>query len=328
MSRIIIGIHGLENKPPKKQLREWWIKSIDEGLTLIGKKDLPYKFELVYWADIFHNKPLDSSISDVNDPYFLEEPYVKSLNNLSTTENSTKKMILNYLEHQMDKIFLNDDLTPNFTFLSDFIFKKYFAELSEYYKVKQETDTEQVTTFKDSVRNRLAEILKKHEKREILLIAHSMGSIIAYDVLMFLVPEIKINTLITIGSPLGMSVILSKIAEEMREKKLNYKKPQTPDNVKNAWYNFADIDDKVAMNYNLADDYDKNNAGIKVIDNLVTNDYIINNERNAHKSFGYLRTKELSEVTADFIINGFNKFDLIKYNTTQKFKKLFNKIIN
>ena len=39
MPDIIIGIHGLANKPNKKTLEDWWKKSILEGL----KKELWYR---------------------------------------------------------------------------------------------------------------------------------------------------------------------------------------------------------------------------------------------------------------------------------------------
>ena len=33
MPKIIVGIHGLANKPEKDVLAEWWVKSIREGLA-------------------------------------------------------------------------------------------------------------------------------------------------------------------------------------------------------------------------------------------------------------------------------------------------------
>jgi hypothetical protein len=37
MAKIIIGIHGLWNKPPKKNLNAWWKASIFEGIKRIKK---------------------------------------------------------------------------------------------------------------------------------------------------------------------------------------------------------------------------------------------------------------------------------------------------
>ena len=35
MAKVIIAIHGLANKPPKKLLENWWKKAINEGYELI-----------------------------------------------------------------------------------------------------------------------------------------------------------------------------------------------------------------------------------------------------------------------------------------------------
>jgi hypothetical protein len=48
MSKIIIGIHGLGNKPPKTILTEWWGKSILEGLKKYNFHIPDFEFELVY----------------------------------------------------------------------------------------------------------------------------------------------------------------------------------------------------------------------------------------------------------------------------------------
>ena len=64
--RIIIGIHGLGNKPPKRVLQAWWKKSIQDGLKRIGDTTTQFKFELVYWANILHTEALDPKIRDEN----------------------------------------------------------------------------------------------------------------------------------------------------------------------------------------------------------------------------------------------------------------------
>ena len=36
MKTVLIGIHGLRNKPPKDTLADWWKTSIIEGFTIVG----------------------------------------------------------------------------------------------------------------------------------------------------------------------------------------------------------------------------------------------------------------------------------------------------
>lgn len=325
MSKIIIGIHGLGNKPPKDLLETWWKQAICEGLEKIDRFKYPPKLEMVYWADILNEKPLNPLISEEDNPFFLDEPYAPSSNGkVIPLPNTKRKMFLGFLEEQMDKIFLNEDLTTNFEFVSDLIFKKYFRELDIYYAKHPKINDSSFKSVKDIIRKRLSDVIRKHKGKDIFLIAHSMGSIIAYDVCNFLIPECKIDTLVTMGSPLGIPIIISKIAEEQRIIDPKVKKLRTPECIKGNWYNFADIEDNVAHNFNLMDDYAPNSSDIKVIDMLIENNYVINGERNPHKSYGYLRAPEFSNIIADFLERDTNKF----YHWWNKFLYKIKLLIN
>ena len=61
------------------------------------------------------------------------------------------------------------------------------------------------------------------------------------------------------------------------------------------------LEDKVALNYNLGDDYRANKKGVKPVDMQVVNDYEINGKRNPHKSYGYLRVPEMAETIHHFL---------------------------
>ncbi len=59
MSKVIIGIHGLANKPPQNILEDWWKKSIVEGLRVNEQiQNVDLNFKMVYWADLLHKYPL------------------------------------------------------------------------------------------------------------------------------------------------------------------------------------------------------------------------------------------------------------------------------
>ena len=104
------------------------------------------------------------------------------------------------------------------------------------------------------------------------------------------------------GSPLGLPVVISKIADEYKQRGVELNKIRTPPGVTKNWYNFSDILDNVAFNYKLSDYYAENDYGVKPVDILVTNNYESNGIRNPHKSFGYLRTPEFSKILYDFIL--------------------------
>ncbi|MCF8381192.1 MAG: lipase family protein [Bacteroidales bacterium] len=301
MRKVIIGIHGLGNKPPKYLLNKWWKDAILEGLEIqdISKK-LP-RFEMVYWADILYDKPLNALIRDIKDPLFMDEPYIKGAPDFITEDHSIRKKVVDFISEQMNKIFLNADKSLNYSFITDFIVHKYFKDLEAYYTAECNDENNEVCKAREIIRKRIATTIRKYKKYKIMIIAHSMGSIIAIDVLNFLIKDVNIDTLVTIGSPLGFPVVVSKIAAEQKEKWNGKTSISTPPGIINKWYNLADIMDKVALNYKLADDFAENSIGVGPQDILVLNNYEINGHKNPHKSYGYLRTPEFSRILSEFI---------------------------
>jgi hypothetical protein len=300
MSKIIIGIHGLGNKPPKDLLQKWWRQSLREGFRCIDKPQVFFDFELVYWADILHEKPLDINITDPENPLFLIEPYLPGRQIDEEPQGPLRKKIMGYLERQMDKLFLNDDMTLNFSSITDKIIKRYFKDMEAYYAFADPENKTDVKLRRDEIRNRLAETLRKHRDKEILLLSHSMGSIIAYDVLFHTVPDVTVDTFITAGSPLGLPVIIGRIFAEQQKKVANFDKVRTPENVKRNWFNFADPEDTIAFDATLNDDYAENSQNIRAIDITVRNNYENRGVKNSHKIYGYLRTPEMARVIYDF----------------------------
>jgi len=303
MANVIIGIHGLGNKPPKDLLEKWWRLSMAEGLKTNSLNVSLPKFEMVYWADIIHDKPLDESEKDRESPFFLEEGYSRAPEDFLVENHETRQKIVGFLSRQMNRIFLNPDFSLNYSFIADTIVKNYFRDLEIYYTENCVDENNATCKVKDLIRKRLLGVLEKYEDDDIMLVSHSMGSIIAFDVLSLLPLESKIHTFITMGSPLGLPVVISKIAAEQKQRLNGKNHMVTPDCITNNWYNFSDILDKVAFNYNLSDDFSSNIRGVKPIDFLVVNNYEKNGIRNPHKSFGYLRTREFSKVLYDFMKN-------------------------
>ena len=301
MAKVIIGIHGLGNKPPKKTLENWWRSAMMEGLEKHDKSmDLPH-FELVYWADILYKKPLDESIADKDDPYFMDERYAPGLKEFIPEENSLRQKVLDFIEDQLDNLFLNQDLTVNYSGITDMIISRYFKDLEVYYAEECLDENDEKCMVRTVIRERLVKTIKKYKDDDIMLIGHSMGSIIAYDVLTFLVTEVNINTFFTIGSPLGFPVIQGKIAAEWQSKRLVPPKLKTPPGVTKHWYNLADLKDRIALIYDLGKNYEPNYRGISPDDFVVFNDYESNHVFNPHKSYGYLRTKEFAQLLSSFI---------------------------
>jgi hypothetical protein len=103
------------------------------------------------------------------------------------------------------------------------------------------------------------------------------------------------------GSPLGLPVIRAKIAAESNLNHITPFQLQTPPNVYNQWINYSDVEDKIALVYNLTSKFGENQHGIHVKNIVVDNNYRVNNHVNPHKSFGYLRTPEMARTILNFL---------------------------
>ncbi|MFQ5651969.1 MAG: esterase/lipase family protein [bacterium] len=302
MKRVIIGIHGIGNKPPQPLLRHWWQNAICEGVDKCGLSLKHFKFEMVYWAHYLYSQPQDIREKNPENELHVSNPYVPAKTKHNTARPGwVRKKILDLVEVMMDEAFMTENRIFNFDRIGDYVIRKKFRDLDLYYQ-QHNFDLDHVGQYtRNLIREALARILKKYRRKEILLISHSMGTIIAYDVLTQLVPELKIHTLVTLGSPLGLPTIMKKIYSEQQRDVKTEKQLPTPENIQHAWFNFSDLNDHIAMNYNLADDFKKNSRGVGPQDIVVVNDYEYNGRRNHHKSFGYLRTPELAKVVYEFL---------------------------
>ncbi len=269
--KIIIAIHGLGIKPHKWLLKHWWKKAIHEGLNNINKNKFFFKLSMSYWSDILHPKPLSVFIFNKKDPLFLNEPYKKTKSKGEKESFAKLKMFaLNKLEDIIDKASFKKNRIFNLDIIFESVIKILFKDLDAYYRENVEDKTARI---KDEMRSRLTNLLNKYKNYEILLIAHSMGTIISYDVLTYCLTDVKINTFVTIGSPLGMPYVMKKIFKEQGK---TYKKTtllDTPECIKKSWFNFSDLDDKVAIIYRLANNYKANSNNVAPVDITVQNDY-------------------------------------------------------
>ncbi len=282
------------NKPNPEQLQHWWIAAILEGLK--GKKHYRFlKFQLVYWASVLHPEPLDS--------FTLNEPYIPGLDKKDNGKISERQEWLrDQLNEQLDRIFLARNGSLNFSHITDFIMRHFVQDLDAYYNDMSEGDSKGCP--RDQICSQLADTLYKNRRKKILLIAHSMGSIVAWDVLTKYVPKIKIDTFVTIGSPLGIPIVRGKIFSGAGISEKNATDTpilKTPENIIKSWYNLSDFKDNVAINYNLENDYLPNSHQVQPEDIRVINNYEYKDEANHHKSYGYLRCSEMAEILKGFL---------------------------
>jgi hypothetical protein len=137
--------------------------------------------------------------------------------------------------------------------------------------------------------------------RRVLLAAHSMGSVIAYDALWEMSrdpeDELRVDLLLTMGSPLGQSYLQRQV--------LGHDSPGTeryPDNIRR-WVNLSAVGDMTAANPYLGKEFGQmvKLGLVESIDDIeIFNYFRHHGELNEHAEYGYLVNKVTAAVVADW----------------------------
>lgn len=138
-------------------------------------------------------------------------------------------------------------------------------------------------------------------RRPILLIAHSMGSVIAYETLwqMSRVENValQIDLFLTMGSPLGQRYIQKRIKGNDETGARRY-----PDNIRR-WINLSSVGDLTAIDPNLRDDFGEMTEFdlVDAIDDReIYNWFRWKGELNTHSEYGYLANGETARIIVDW----------------------------
>ena len=311
MSKVIVGIHGLANKPEKDELAKWWEWSIREGLNKnCQNAEAEFRFEIVYWADLLYKNQQHDDNSFSFDALYNDQPYTEA--GPDPLERHDDNILDTVMAGALGAVGATVDMLKErfeMNKLADWVLGKVLKDLAFYYdenrKIGDRSTPPQSEHARKVLMDELRNALLPLKGEEIMLIAHSMGTIIAYDVLRDIGredPGFEIAHFVTIGSPLGLPHVKGKIIEERDYDGQGRERVRTPSIVSERWVNYADRKDPVALDVHLRDDYSRNKKGIRVEDDLVINGYLsLSDEPNHHKSYGYLRTPELSEHIRDFL---------------------------
>ncbi len=280
----IIGIHGLANKPPRDEKAGWWQAAIREGLARnrgmhVPEGGLPFTF--VYWADLRYPRPLaeDSNREPYRPDYGLG-PFPSPAGDPESAAPTLTDRIYRGLSHLQEAA----GLTP----VDDLILEYRLDDLWGYY-----ADAD----FRAAARERLRAVLAESAGDDVLIAAHSMGGLIAYDVLRAAEADgtaLPRCALVTLGSPLALAELKLKLADEHGALRVPA--------ALTAWTNLMDRQDIATVGDDLAEIYAPNAAGVHVRDVPVINAYRrLDGTENRHKSYGYLRTPEFSTVLEEFL---------------------------
>lgn len=163
------------------------------------------------------------------------------------------------------------------------------------------------THNKNGIADHVREMLKMplraawESNRPILLLAHSMGSVIAYDSLWEMThgdkDALEIDLLLTMGSPLGQSYLQKRIMGHGEKGVQRY-----PNNIRK-WINLAAIGDMTALDAELINDFEEMlRLGLieSIDDQALFNSFRLDGQLNVHAEYGYLVNNVTGRAIADW----------------------------
>lgn len=310
MNKHIIFVHGRNFKPELSNLQAEWYKATEYGIqrefgeALLGQfHDVKKSF--VYYGDI-SNRFLESKGKAYHEGDDIRDRH-EARTQLMTYESSdfNKRHVYERLPGQSG---LKEALADvfgralSFTGISDDIISAVAPDMAHYWNQDHQ--------FGSDVRWCLTQPLSKAmaEGDDILLLCHSLGSIVAYDVLWKFshygeyqsIRDRKIRQWITIGSPLGDATVQKNLKGSGAKGKRRY-----PGNVVE-WHNVAAEDDFIAYDQTVENDYRSMlSMGLleSVKDYRIFNLSVRNGKSNPHHSAGYLMSPMVARLIGNWLNN-------------------------
>ena len=293
-------VHGLANKPPHDALLKSWLGSLKGRFG--GGLDLAQAgvtSEMVYWADVLYPTPAKDDEEEMDDSGATRatRELPPPLTGLSAEEERFVRELEQRLERSLAEVTTEAALQgdpadatraiPLPGFVERFLMKRLVRDAHHYLYGSEFTPRPGETfNVRDELRKRFTEAVDRGSKKPgpHVVVSHSMGTMIAYDCLKHVTGCCKVDALVTLGTPLGVSEVQDGFGKSWK-KATAY--PGSTLGV-DRWVNFYDkLDVVCAASPRLAGDY--RNDDQKVI----TDEKISNVGRWRHAVREYLARDEI-----------------------------------
>ena len=219
-------VHGIGNKPEPSVLLEHWRAALldDDGIDLAS---LGVSSSLVYWADVLYPQPLVETSGDESAPLELAPMVDAAPSDLSWLA-SLPPQERGFVERLGIEVGLatvaptpGDDLeaivadspleaVPLPAWLKRRLMRAFLRDVHHYlYDVEFSPRAGESFRVRRDVRARTVAALTNAGPmpRPHVVIGHSLGSVVAYDVLVNCPGTPPVDGIITVGSPLGLSEV-------------------------------------------------------------------------------------------------------------------------
>lgn len=301
--KTLLLIHGSGPKPAREVIEALWLEALQQGLS----RDYPdlsleiSSVRFIYFADLLATIGVDNQAYDpVIDAADRENTLAKLL-----TRDSARKFRRVHYESLPGKSswkeFLLDVGAPvsNLLGLGERRIAHVLPELVAYWNNENNYGSE----IRQRIRQELTGPLERGD--DIMMLAHCVGSVFAYDLFSEMShlsvensPN-KLHTLVTLGSPLADNYVRSKLGNSVAANStMDY-----PNMLIN-WFNVAAEDDFICHDETIANDFSdmlKNHVISQIEDYKIYNLAVRFGRSNPHSALGYLVHPRIIKLLATWL---------------------------
>ncbi|MEB3357611.1 MAG: hypothetical protein VKK04_12860 [Synechococcales bacterium] len=240
----IVAVHGISQEyRGRHTIRAEWLPQLKDGLERAGwALESDDDFDCAFYGDIFRKEAKAIGIPDYN-KYDIETDWERSLLLALWTEVSkVEPDIAGPNEASTEKGFVTDLAQKALRALSR---SRYFGSAAEKFVIhwlKQVGGYLHDPNLRRQIRDRVVESISDDTR---VLIGHSLGSIVSYEVLCEH-PEWPVEAFVSLGSPLGIRTLIFDRLDPAPKDGVGH----WPGSVTH-WVNIADKDDVVALEKQL-----------------------------------------------------------------------------
>ena len=317
----MIFIHGLASKPAESVMMDCWQKALIENIR-VDSKSLARAMEGN--ADLFHSAYWANAIPDhIEDSTAYVNKLKACIDDVITMRQQNGKSLhiskVGWVKSKVQEFGLDvvNTLAAAIT-IKDNVIDEHMREVRLY-------NSDQYIA--DRIRAPLEQALRNawDNDKHVVLLSHSMGTFISYDVLWRFShrhePEYKnyrkqaVDLFITMGSPMGDAalrefMLVDRWKDSIEATTKSERKRYFPANVRQ-WHNYSAYGDVVCHDATLEDDFFKSmRANIVGFGKDDLRDYTrlynpfqsTHKKPNPHKSYGYLIQPKLSQKIREFFL--------------------------
>jgi hypothetical protein len=284
MSGHVTFIHGIANQPAPERMLRMWKQTLADGGDGVDLDVLGITSSFIYWADVMYEKNIDE-MPDQESMVFegvaanqvpeVDETY------LETTDGAERAFIDSFIEtYNLDadpdtpvpdisdvdvELAYRLEAIPLPWVLKRPLMRILLRDVHHYlFNTDHSPRTDVHFQVQTEIRRRFVESTSEVTIQPHVVIAHSMGTVITYDLLKRVAESAPVDAVITLGSPLGMSEIQDQMKPE-------YSSHDGYASKAAQWFNFSDrLDPVCGPDPRIGNDYKKSGEAV-IADQIVKN---------------------------------------------------------